>query len=74
MDNDDSIKSVRDDLPVAFQPVYADSFRYAQRFACMLACMLMVAIMLLHADMTAGVTAGVSVINTTHTAACQPVT
>lgn len=54
MDNDDNIKSVRDDLPVAFQPVYAESFRYDQSSACILACML-VAIMLLHADMTAGV-------------------
>jgi hypothetical protein len=38
MDNDDSIKSVRDDLPVAFQPIYADSFRCCRDI---LTCMLM---------------------------------
>lgn len=41
MEDDDRIKSVRDDLPPAFQPIYAGSFRcnmHTRTIACMHAC------------------------------------
>lgn len=40
MADDGRIKSVRDDLPAAFQPVYADSFRCRMQRIAAAACMI----------------------------------